>query len=308
MNRKVIGIGETVLDILFKDQQPVASKPGGSSFNALISLGRTGIPATFISDIGNDKVGDIIIDFLQDNGVNSSYVNRHSACKTSLALAFLDHNNDAEYEFYKDYLNQNPHTELPDIHENDIVLFGSFYAINPNIRDIIKQLLDKAKANNAIIYYDPNFRSSHLHELNDLKSILLENMDYATIVRGSDEDFKHIFALEKNSEIYKSVSPYCEHLIITKNAKGVDIETHEKSLHVDSPSIQTVSTVGAGDSFNAGFIYALIANKVTFDQIPHLDKVMWIKLVSTAIQFSSAVCQSYDNYVPKNFIPNNTKN
>ena len=38
--RKVIGLGETVLDIIFKDDQPVAAVPGGSTFNCLISLGR----------------------------------------------------------------------------------------------------------------------------------------------------------------------------------------------------------------------------------------------------------------------------
>ena len=38
--RKVIGIGETVLDIIFKDSQPIGAFPGGSTFNGLISLGR----------------------------------------------------------------------------------------------------------------------------------------------------------------------------------------------------------------------------------------------------------------------------
>lgn len=59
--RKVIGIGETILDILFKDSQPTAAVPGGSVFNGIISLGRLGVNVTFISETGNDKVGDIIL-------------------------------------------------------------------------------------------------------------------------------------------------------------------------------------------------------------------------------------------------------
>ena len=43
--RKVIGIGETVLDIIFKDDEPVSALPGGSVFNELISLGRSGVKA-----------------------------------------------------------------------------------------------------------------------------------------------------------------------------------------------------------------------------------------------------------------------
>ena len=63
--RKVIGIGETILDILFKDEQPTAAVPGGSVFNGIISLGRMGINVCFISETGNDKVGNIIKNFME---------------------------------------------------------------------------------------------------------------------------------------------------------------------------------------------------------------------------------------------------
>lgn len=63
--RKVIGIGETVLDIIFKDSQPIGAFPGGSTFNGLISLGRSGVHATFISETGNDRVGKMITTFFR---------------------------------------------------------------------------------------------------------------------------------------------------------------------------------------------------------------------------------------------------
>lgn len=40
-NRAIVGIGETVLDIVFRNNQPQAAVPGGSVFNAMVSLGRT---------------------------------------------------------------------------------------------------------------------------------------------------------------------------------------------------------------------------------------------------------------------------
>lgn len=52
--RKVIGIGETILDIIFKNNQPHTAVPGGSTFNGLISLGRLGVPVSFISEVGNE--------------------------------------------------------------------------------------------------------------------------------------------------------------------------------------------------------------------------------------------------------------
>ena len=90
MNRKVIGIGETVLDIIFRGNQPISAVPGGSTYNACISLGRAGIETTFISVTGNDRVGRNIIDFLKENGVNADNVNIFPDSKSPLSLAFLD--------------------------------------------------------------------------------------------------------------------------------------------------------------------------------------------------------------------------
>ena len=67
--RKIIGIGETIMDIIFKNGKPTAAVPGGSTFNGIISLGRLGLDVSMISETGNDKVGDIIMDFMKDNGV-----------------------------------------------------------------------------------------------------------------------------------------------------------------------------------------------------------------------------------------------
>ena len=72
--RKVIGIGETILDIVFKNNQPTKAVPGGSVFNGLISLGRAGVDTTFISEVGNDRVGKTILDFMKDNGVNGDHM------------------------------------------------------------------------------------------------------------------------------------------------------------------------------------------------------------------------------------------
>ena len=93
--RKVIGIGETILDIIFRDGQPIGAYPGGSTFNSLISLGRAGAATCFISETGNDRVGDKIITFLNENGVNADHVNRHPDRKSPISLAFLNEHNDA---------------------------------------------------------------------------------------------------------------------------------------------------------------------------------------------------------------------
>ena len=112
--RKVIGIGETVLDIIFKNNQPDTAAPGGSTFNSMVSLGRAGVSAYFISEVGNNQPGAIILDFMKENGVSTEYVNVLPV-KQPVSMAFLNEKNDAEYSFYRDALDIHPEFKLPQI-------------------------------------------------------------------------------------------------------------------------------------------------------------------------------------------------
>ena len=302
--RKVIGIGETVLDIIFKDDEPVSAVPGGSVFNALISLGRTGVKASLISETGNDHIGRKIIRFMEENGVDGSNVNVYADSKSPLSLAFLNDNNDAEYIFYKDH----PHDQLdfiyPDIQPDDIVMFGSFYAINPVIRPQVAGLLEYAKNHGAILYYDVNFRASHRNEVMKITPNLLDNLEYADVVRGSNEDFSILFKRNDADSVYRTdISFYCHNFIYTQGAKPVEVRAEggiKKQYSVSNT--ETVSTIGAGDNFNAGFVYGLIKYGITKEDIQRgLSEEQWDKLVECAQMFSCECCKSINNYISKEF-------
>lgn len=59
--KRVVGIGETVLDILFKNDQPQKAVPGGSTFNSIVSLGRAGVSCAMVTETGGDHIGDILL-------------------------------------------------------------------------------------------------------------------------------------------------------------------------------------------------------------------------------------------------------
>ena len=183
--RKIIRRGETVLDIIFRNEQPIHAVPVGSTFNAIISLSRAGAKTSFISETGNDRIGRMIVKFLKDNGCEASCVNMYPDSKSPLSLAFLNEQNDAEYIFYKDHPHDRLDFSYPDVQPDDIVLFGSYYVLNPVIRPQVKGFLDYAHERGAILYYDVNFRASHQHEVMKLTPNLLENFELADIVRGS---------------------------------------------------------------------------------------------------------------------------
>ena len=256
--KRIIGIGETVLDILFKDDQPQKAVPGGSTFNSIVSLGRAGVPCAMVTEAGGDHIGDIICRYLQDNGVSPEYVCRHKNVKSHISLAFLDENNDAQYIFYKDHASVMLDGKLPTFSQDDVVLFGSFFAINPAIRPVVGGLLRAARDAGAWLYYDVNFRKSHLADLPDVMPYIEENMRLADVVRGSMEDFRYMYGIHHVDDIHACVSNWCNNLILTDGARPVLVFTPDGCETYPVQPTKTVSTVGAGDNFNAGYIYAMM--------------------------------------------------
>lgn len=306
--RKIIGIGETVLDIIFRDDQPSAAIPGGSTFNAMISLGRTagrdfpGTPVLMVTETGDDHVGDIVTSFMEENGVGTAAVTRNKDTQTHISLAFLDRNNNAQYEFYKDHgsasLQANKVSGIS-FDKDDLVLFGSYFAINPRIREYTGMLLQQAHDAGSILYYDINFRKSHIADLPDTMGNIVENCRLSDIVRGSDEDFGYLFGTKDPEEIYeRHISPLCRNFICTCGGRPVHVFTDGKHFTFPVLPVETVSTIGAGDNFNAGFLYALLALGIGRDDIKDAD---WKSIVSIAGQFSAEVCRSIFNYVGEEF-------
>ena len=294
--RKVFGIGETILDIIFRNDQPQKAVPGGSVFNGLISLGRLNVPVSFISELGNDRVGDMIRDFMEDNHITTEFVDRFPDGKSPISLAFLDDDKNANYIFYKDYPAQRLEVPLPKIEKDDIFVFGSYYSLNPVLRTRMVEFLQYAQERKAIIYYDPNFRKAHAHEAIRLMPTVLENLEFADIVRGSDEDFQNLYGKSDAQEVYKEhILFYCDRFLT------VNLHTRNFTRHFDSPQIQPLSTIGAGDNFNAGIIYGLLKYDVRHADLPSLDQDTWGKIIRCGMDLASEVCQSYDNYISKEF-------
>ena len=302
--RKVIGIGETVLDIIFKGGQPIGAFPGGSVFNAIVSLGRAGVSTTFISETGNDRIGDQVVSFLRDNGVNADLVNRCPNGQSPVSLAFLDEHNNAEYLFYKDHPHDHVDFVYPDIQPDDIVIVGSFFAVNPAVRPQVMGLLDYAHNHGAISYYDVNYRPAHKSDVMKITPNLIENLECADIVRGSREDFETLYRKSDPDKVYTAeISFYCKKFVYTQGADPVVVRADGNFRREYAvPETETVSTIGAGDNFNAGLLYGLIRYGITKDQLDRgLAPEEWDKLVAYAQLFSNECCKGIYNYVSKEF-------
>ncbi len=297
--RRVYIVGETTFDIIFRDNQPKEARVGGSQLNTCVSLGRLGIPVTFITMFGNDQVGDIASRFLKENNISDEYVTRYEG-NSRVALAFLDENNNAHYTFFKSSLEYG--MRYPEPEKDDLVLFGSSFAVKDDGREELMDFIEGSEKNGAIILYDPNFRKTNARNRDQIKTRVEHNIRYADLVKGSDEDFSNLYGAGDVNRAWELLSEIKTlPLIYTAGAKEVWVKTpsFEKSYQV--PSIQPVSTIGAGDTFNAGVIYRLFKMGIRKNEIHTISEQEWDQIIHTSTEFARHVCMHYDNYLSESF-------
>ena len=300
--RKVIGIGETLLDIIFRNNQPEKAVPGGSTFNCMVSLGRCDIPALFISELGNDRVGRLLQNFMEENNLSTEYIDIFDEGHSPVSLAFLDENQQAEYQFFRTFSKRRLQTAFPKINGDDILILSSYFAINPELREKIYPLIQYAKQQKAIVYYDINFRKAHASERDRLLTFFLENVALASLVRCSNEDLENFFPEETIESIYrKYIAPKCKIFIVTHGKESIQLRTpiFEKNYPVEA--VLPVSTIGAGDNFNAGIIYRLMKNGILSDDLTRLREKQWDELIAEGQAFAKEVCLSLENYISRDF-------
>ncbi len=299
---RIYTIGETVLDLLFKENVLRQAVPGGAMLNTAVSLGRLQLPVTLLSEWGKDVAGSLIHDFLKQNGVDVSFVYEYTEGKTALALASLNERGEATYTFYKDYPTLRLHVELPRFSPGDIVLFGSFFALDAQVRQPLLELLRKARQEGAMLIYDPNFRQNHLATLPDLMPLVKENFGLAHLVRGSHEDFMHLFGTSDPYEVFqRSAAMGCDHIITTKGGEEMSFMKPMVNTSLQPYPADVISTVGAGDTFNAGLIFALHRRGIHAANYRELPSCEWGDMLAVASAFAANACESYENYISVSF-------
>ena len=225
--RKIIIVGESGLDIVFLNNQPIKSYPSGIMLNVAATLGNLGHDTTFVSEAATDHVGDIISDFLTSHHVNTKSIDRFTEGKTATKLIFTADDADGkryvtDTSIYSKYPDQCFDVIWPRIDHDDIVIFGGIYSLDFRVRTRLFDIIKYASERKAIIIYVPDAERNRLPRITKVMPFILENLEIADIVIGADSDMLTIFNKDNDAKAYAdNISFY------TFNFISIDI-THAK--------------------------------------------------------------------------------
>lgn len=305
----IYALGESLLDIVWDGREPFDKGreitkngiPGGAMLNAAVSLARSGMPVRLISELGEDAVAGFILEFLQKNGVDTALVRQYPGLPTSVAIARLDEEKKPVYHFEKHYPEKRRLMPVQDLTPTDVLLFGSLYSLDNKVRPELLKVLHAARRAGSAIIYDPNIRQRKISPDGEAWNSVMENIKLAHVVKASDEDLMALFGAQSNQVLLNRLMDINPEVlaIMTRGKEGVLAYWKGEMIERPAKKVMVKSTVGAGDGFNAGFIYGWVHEKLNAQNLSELETVQVKVLLEYGVRFSAAVCGSLENYIPE---------
>ncbi|MCQ6264649.1 sugar kinase [Fictibacillus sp. WQ 8-8] len=238
-------------------------KVGGAELNFAIGCARLDLRSKWISRLGKDEFGRVIYNFAKGEGVDVDDVAFVEGYPTSLNVKEIREDGSGKTFYYR---HQSPVLTLEpdDIKEEmfediDVVhLTGVFLAIHQKNMHIVQKVIAIAKEKELLISFDPNIRLKlwSLDEARAAYQTLFPDIDI--LLTGRDE-IKSIIGSDKEEELTSFAERYSiSQLVIKDGARGSALYSNHQWLHQEAFPVNPVDTVGAGDGFDAGYLYALL--------------------------------------------------
>lgn len=274
MKNKLCGIGEALIDFIpevkgqrLKDVPSFTRVAGGAPANVVGAVTKLGISSKFLTKLGDDPFGDYIVEVLDQAGIDTSNIERDQEGETALAFVSLAADGNRDFKFYRKNsadLRYNVEDIPTDVLDDcGMIHFCSVDLVESPMKQAHKKLIDMAIAQNVKVSFDPNLRFSLWDDLDQLKETVNEFLDYADIIKISDEELEFITGYTDIKDAVPGLlSKRAKYVVYTKGKDGAEVYTKDGVVEASGYTVDVRDTTGAGDSFIGAFLYCLLRDEV----------------------------------------------
>ncbi|RXZ81728.1 carbohydrate kinase [Paenibacillaceae bacterium] len=289
----VVAIGEALVDLTpfgvsEQGHAVFEANPGGAPSNVLAALGKLGKKTAFIGKVGSDAFGRQLASTMEVSDIDRTGLVMDNEAPTTLACVHLDEQGERSFSFYRnpgaDLLLQPGEVNTELIDRTNIFHFGSVSLSGEPSRSATLRAVTHAERKNKLISYDPNWRPLLWNDANEARSMILQGMKYADIVKISDEELAFItgeedVALASEFLYNRYRIPY---LFVTLGERGCVYTLKGVSGFVPAFQVEAVDTTGAGDAFMAAILYQILTYQGQLDVLTMTNMEQCVKFACAA--------------------------
>lgn len=229
---------------------------GGSAVNTALQASKLGIDVGFVGKIGHDQEGQKVKSLLSQCGIINELLSEDSEASTSMAVNLVSknggfvgvHYGDSSKNLSDDDIDLNHHL----FKRCQAVYFGGTMK-QPKLLGAGEKLFQELSGRGIKIFYDPNRFPAHKDELDH--ELVIKQLQH---VEGYFPNEEEILELTNKSSIDEAldtiITTGVRYIVVKSGSKGCRVRTQNEDFTIDAHEISPVSTVGAGDCFNAAFI------------------------------------------------------
>jgi sugar/nucleoside kinase (ribokinase family) len=264
----LLAIGETLVDFIsieetdwLRNAYTFRKYQGGSPANIAVYVAKLGGQAAVISKTGIGAMGQFLKAELGRAGVTCDYMVMDHRVHSSVIFVSRT-SRTADFEAFRsgDYQLEPREISQEAIDRAKIVHASTWALSREPCRSAVEHTFSLARERGAIISLDPNYSPQIWPDYREAMEVMPRLLSYATITKPSLDDANRLFGRDRKPEEYierfHEMGP--EVVVFTMGADGVMISEGGKPIHIPARPIKAVDATGAGDSFWAGFLVALL--------------------------------------------------
>jgi fructokinase len=237
---KIICFGEMLWDML-----PTGKQAGGAPMNVAVHLKNLGLNPQIISRVGDDELGEELLQFVTKNGLSTDFIQLGKTHLTGVAKANVSDKNEVTYKLVHpvawDYIMNDDAVEIA-VENAEIFVFGSLSARSRESRDTLYHLRPP--------FYDKETVESLMKKADMVK---MNSSELATI-----SDWYEVGLVERAAILSISNRFNISTICVTRGEKGAILFTEGKFYEHQGFEVEVTDTIGSGDSFLAALLKGIL--------------------------------------------------
>lgn len=254
----LICIGEILADMIGEEKNGITTyerKAGGAPFNVACALKKFGAEVKFVGSVGDDLIGQFLMKYAKDFGMDTTYIHQNSERNTTLAFVELNEEGDRSFCFYRkntaDYCMPAISDDL--IRSADIVCIGSLMLADAGCVEYALEIIERAHGFGKTVAFDVNYRTDIFRDKESAVKTYKKILAKADIVKFSEDEVETF-----NEDYVDSLTDKL--VLITLGKNGSEWRYGGRRNKVPAITVKPIDTTGAGDAFFAGALSVLDKN------------------------------------------------